>query len=176
MALYSDCDGTFSQSQVISESMCSIGCSMLRQVMLLKADWLLKQVMCLTVKERFVFFHIKPCERNVYDHKRCSEALLWGTVNSLEMELVADINARWKQLKKRKKNTEEHVHSGKMPKNTISTCLFCLFVCCLLFALTKEQYTKGKKHIRQKEKEKMCRRGHKNPKGLQATPPPNILL
>ncbi len=67
---------------------------------------------------KFVFFlHITTYDKDIYDQIRCSIALYWWTVQSRELELVAEVNTSWKQLK----TMEEHVHSVSLSKNTINT-------------------------------------------------------
>ncbi len=44
-----------------------------------------------------VSLHIKPYKKDIYDHIRCSTALLWQLVQFWEQKLVADITASWKQ-------------------------------------------------------------------------------
>ncbi len=39
-------------------------------------------------KEKFGFLHIKPYNKDIYDH---IQSLLWQTVQSWELELIADI-------------------------------------------------------------------------------------
>ncbi len=41
--------------------------------------------------------HIKPYNKDIYDHIQCSAELLWQTVQSGELEVVADITASWKE-------------------------------------------------------------------------------
>ncbi len=41
--------------------------------------------------------HIKPNYKDIYDYIQCSTALLWQTVLSQELELLADVTASWKQ-------------------------------------------------------------------------------
>ncbi len=50
-------------------------------------------------KEKFVFLHIKSYNKDIYDHIWCSTALLWQTVPSQKLELIADATASWKWLK-----------------------------------------------------------------------------
>ncbi len=58
----------------------------------------------LNFKKRFVFLHIKPYNKDIYEHAQCSTALLWRLVQSWELELIADVTATWKQW--RGKGTE----------------------------------------------------------------------
>ncbi len=43
------------------------------------------------------FLHIKPYNKGIYDHIRCSTALLWQTMQSWELEFVADVTTSWKK-------------------------------------------------------------------------------
>ncbi len=49
------------------------------------------------LKEKFGFLHIWPYTKDIYNHWQCSTALLWQTVQSWKLELVADVTASWKQ-------------------------------------------------------------------------------
>ncbi len=49
------------------------------------------------LKDKFVFLHFKPYNKDIYDHIWCSTALWWRTVQSWELELIADVTASWKQ-------------------------------------------------------------------------------
>ncbi len=49
------------------------------------------------LEEKLVFLHIQPYDKDIYDHIRCSTALLWQLLPSWELELVADITPSWKQ-------------------------------------------------------------------------------
>ncbi len=64
-------------------------------------------------RRNFFFLHVKPYNKDIYDHIQCSTALLRRTVQSWELELIADIAAGWKQ--QRSMCTEPS-------KNTINTC------------------------------------------------------
>ncbi len=47
--------------------------------------------------EKFVFLHIKAHNKDICDHLWCSTALVWQTVQSWELELIADVTENgWK--------------------------------------------------------------------------------
>ncbi len=45
------------------------------------------------LKEKFVFLHVKPHYQDIYHHIQYFTALLEQTVQSRELELVADVTA-----------------------------------------------------------------------------------
>ncbi len=47
----------------------------------------------LMLQEKFVFLHIKPYNKNIYNHIQNSTAFIWRTAQSQELELVADVTA-----------------------------------------------------------------------------------
>ncbi len=49
-----------------------------------------------SLKEKFVFLHIKPYNKDIYNHLRCFTALLWQQAQSWELELFADVTTSWK--------------------------------------------------------------------------------
>ncbi len=49
-----------------------------------------------SLKEKFVFLHIKPYNKDIYNHIWCFTALLWQLVQSWELELFADVTTSWK--------------------------------------------------------------------------------
>ncbi len=51
----------------------------------------------LNLKNKFAFLHIKPYNKDIYNHILCSTALLWQMVQHWELELIADVTASWKQ-------------------------------------------------------------------------------
>ncbi len=65
------------------------------------------------LKEKFRFLHIKPYNKDISDHIRCSTAFLWQMAQSWELELLADITTGWKWLK----TMEDHVCSTNLLKN-----------------------------------------------------------
>ncbi len=71
-----------------------------RYVKICKYNYKYMLLLCLSktsLKEKFVFWHHKPYNKDTYNHMCCSTALLWPTVQSWELELVADVTASWKQ-------------------------------------------------------------------------------
>ncbi len=46
-----------------------------------------------TLKDKFVFLHIKSYYKDISDHTQCSTASLWWTVQSQELELLAEATA-----------------------------------------------------------------------------------
>ncbi len=71
---------------------------------------------CLTTDSNFTevrFLQIKPYNKDIYDHKQCSKALLWQTVQSWELELLADATASWKQRRWRGISSALTVHPKK---------------------------------------------------------------
>ncbi len=46
------------------------------------------------LKEKFGHLHIKPDNKNIYNHLWCSTVLLWELVQSWELELVAEAAER----------------------------------------------------------------------------------
>ncbi len=67
------------------------------------SKWVISSAMTLIktakkhLKKEFVVLHIKPYSKNISDHIRYSAALLWWTLQSWELELVADVTSDWKQ-------------------------------------------------------------------------------
>ncbi len=49
------------------------------------------------LKEKFGFSHIKPYNKDIHNLIQCSTALLWWTVQSRELEFLADVTTSWKQ-------------------------------------------------------------------------------
>ncbi len=56
------------------------------------------------LKDKFCFLHIKPCNKDIYNHIKCSASLSWQTLQSGELALIADVMASWKQ--QRSMNTQ----------------------------------------------------------------------
>ncbi len=57
-------------------------------------------VLKFTLEDQASFFlHIKPYDKGISDHVRCSTAFLWQTMKSRELVLLADVTASWKWLK-----------------------------------------------------------------------------
>ncbi len=55
-----------------------------------------------------LFFHIRPYNKDIYDHIRCSPALLWQPAWSWGLRLIADITASWKQQRSLCTQTSAH--------------------------------------------------------------------
>ncbi len=86
--------------------------------------WQLSAYLCdhQELKEKLIFLWIKPYNRDIYDYIQCSTAILWPTVQSWELELLADVTTSWKQQRSIWPQT---IH----PKNTTNArfvkCLIC---------------------------------------------------
>ncbi len=49
------------------------------------------------LKKEFIVLHIKQYNKNISDHMRYSAALLWWTLQSGDLDLIADVTASLKQ-------------------------------------------------------------------------------
>ncbi len=70
-------------------------------------DTMQRRAPAAVLNAEIIFLHIKPHNKDIYDHIRCSTALLWWALQSWELELVADVTASLKQRR----------HSDNLSKN-----------------------------------------------------------